>query len=108
MQPQEDRDFWSMEWDSARAMGAEDPKPALAEMVRMLKPGAAPFAVVIPRKWFSQHRPMYRWLDRQLFRTRYGRRRYATWLKELGCVDVVTECKGLYRSSIIFPLDRDA
>ncbi|MGH9365316.1 MAG: methyltransferase domain-containing protein [Thermoanaerobaculia bacterium] len=74
----------------------DDPKSALAEMVRILKPGAALFAAVVPRKWFSLHRPMHRWLGPQVYRTRYGPRDYATWLKELGCVDVVTESKGLY------------
>jgi len=74
----------------------EDPKPALAEMVRILKPGAAIFAAVVPRKWFSLHRPMHRWCGPQVYRTRYDRRRYATWLKELGCVDIISETKGAY------------
>jgi SAM-dependent methyltransferase len=74
----------------------DDPKVALAEMVRILKPGGVLFAAVVPRKWFSLHRPMHRWLGPQVHRTRYGQEHYARWLKELGCVDVVTEGKGAY------------
>src|SRR5262249_53541937 len=65
----------------------EDPRPALAEMVRILKPGGAIFATVVPRKLFSLHRPRHLWCGPQVYRTSYGRRQYATWLKELGCVD---------------------
>lgn len=74
----------------------DDPRPALAEMVRTLKPGGVLFAAVVPRKLFSMHRPMPRWCGPQVYRTRYGRQQYAAWLKELGCVDVVSESKGLY------------
>jgi SAM-dependent methyltransferase len=74
----------------------EDPKPALAEMVRILKPGGVVFAAVVPRKLFSLHRPMHRWLGPQVFRTRYGPERYAAWLKELGCSEVVTQSRGFY------------
>lgn len=74
----------------------DDPRPALAEMVRILKLGGILFAAVVPRKLFSMHRPMHRWCGPQVYRTRYGRQHYAAWLKELGCVDVVSESKGLY------------
>jgi len=39
---------------------------------------------------------MHRWRGPKLFRTAYGPRQYATWLRELGCVDIVTESKGVY------------
>jgi ubiquinone/menaquinone biosynthesis C-methylase UbiE len=74
----------------------DDPRPVLAEIVRILRPGGALFAAVVPRKLFSLHRPMHRWLGPQVFRTRYGPWHYATWLRDLGCVDIVTESKGVY------------
>ncbi len=74
----------------------DDPKRILAEMVRLLKPGGAIYASVVPRKLFSLHRPMHRWLGPQVYRTKYGPRQYAKWLKELGCVDVKAEAKGVY------------
>ena len=74
----------------------DDPKRILAEMVRLLKPGGAIYASVVPRKWFSMHRPMHRWLGPQVYRTKHGPRQYAKWLKELGCVDIKAEAKGVY------------
>ena len=74
----------------------EDPRPALAEMVRILKPGGAIFATIVPRKLFSLHRPRHLWCGPHVYRTSYGRRQYAGWLKELGCVDIVAETKGVY------------
>src|SRR5262249_60985816 len=59
----------------------DDPKPALAEMVRILKPGGALFAAVVPRKWFSLHRPMHRWLGPQVYRALSGQQHHAKWWK---------------------------
>ena len=42
----------------------------LKETVRVLKPGGTVFAIVVPRKLFSLHRPLHRWLGPQVFRTR--------------------------------------
>jgi SAM-dependent methyltransferase len=74
----------------------DDPRPALAEMLRTLKPGGAVFATVVPRRWFFFHRPLHRWLGPQVHRTGYEQGQYAAWLRELGAVDVVTEGKGFY------------
>lgn len=49
-----------------------------------------------PRKWFSNHRPLHRWLGPQVYRTRYHARDYVRWLAELGLVDVVGRSKGVY------------
>ena len=73
-----------------------DPKPALREMVRTLKPGGTFYAAVVPRKTFSLHRPLHRILGPQVHRTRYNVYKYAAWLRELGLVDVVPLSKGLY------------
>lgn len=73
-----------------------DPKPALREMVRTLKPGGTFYAAVVPRKVFSLHRPMHRVLGPQVYRTKYNAHAYAQWLRELGLVDVVPLSKGLY------------
>jgi SAM-dependent methyltransferase len=74
----------------------DDPNRILAEMVRLLKPGGALYAGVVPRKLFSAHRPMHRWLGPKVYRTKNGPEKYAQWLKELGCVDIRTESKGVY------------
>lgn len=73
-----------------------DPRPALEEMVRTLAPGGGFFAAVVPRKWFSLHRPLHRWLGPQVHRTKYDAHQYAEWLRELGMVDVVPLSKGVY------------
>ena len=73
-----------------------DPTPALREMVRTLKPGGTFYAAVVPRKWFSLHRPMHRWLGPQVYRTTHSAYRYAEWLRELGMVDVKPLTKGVY------------
>ncbi len=70
----------------------DDPERILAEMVRLLKPGGA----VVPRKWFSLHRPLHRWLGPKVYRTKHGPEQYVRWLTELGCVDIKAEAKGLY------------
>ncbi|MBA2269736.1 MAG: methyltransferase domain-containing protein [Chthoniobacterales bacterium] len=74
----------------------DDPERILAEMVRLLKPGGAVFAVVVPRKWFSLHRPLHRWLGPQVYRTKHGPEQYVKWLEELGCVDIKADAKGVY------------
>ncbi len=74
----------------------KDPRPALAEMIRVLKPGGVFYAGVVPRKLFSLHRPLHRLLGPRVYRTSHGRERYAEWLRELGCTDVTTMSKGLY------------
>jgi SAM-dependent methyltransferase len=74
----------------------DDPRPALAEMIRILKPGGAIFATVVPRRLFFFHRPLHRWLGPQVYRTGYEQGKYAAWLSKLGCVDVITEGKGFY------------
>ncbi len=73
-----------------------DPKPALQEMVRTLKPGGSFYAGVVPRKWFSLHRPMHRWRGPQVYRTKYGAHDYGRWLRELGMVDVHPLTRGVY------------
>jgi SAM-dependent methyltransferase len=73
-----------------------DPVPALKEMIRTLKPGGSFYAAVVPRKWFSIHRPLHRWLGPQVYRTTYNAYRYAAWLRELGMIDVVPLSKGVY------------
>lgn len=73
-----------------------DPKPALEEMVRALKPGGSFYAGVVPRKWFSLHRPMHRWRGPQVYRTTHSAYDYAQWLRELGMVDVVPLTRGVY------------
>lgn len=73
-----------------------DPQPALREMIRTLKPGGTFYAAVVPRKWFSIHRPLHRWLGPQVHRTRHNGRQYAEWLRRLGLTDVVALSKGVY------------
>lgn len=74
----------------------DDPKRILAEMMRLLKPGGALYAGVVPRKLFSLHRPLHRWLGPQVYRTKYGAQHYKQSLKELGFVDVRVESRGVY------------
>jgi ubiquinone/menaquinone biosynthesis C-methylase UbiE len=74
----------------------DDPRSILTEMVRLLKPGGAIYAGVVPRKLFSLHRPMHRWLGPKVYRTKHGPKKYVAWLEELGCVDVIAESKGVY------------
>ncbi len=74
----------------------KDPRPALREMVRTLKPGGSFYASVVPRKWFSLHRPLHRWLGPQVYRTTYSAYQYAQWLRELGMTDVLPLTKGVY------------
>lgn len=74
----------------------DDPRPALREMVRTLRPGGTFYAAVVPRKLFSLHRPMHRWLGPQVKRTTFGAQDYARWLREAGMVDVVGLNKGVY------------
>lgn len=73
-----------------------DPKTALREMVRTLKPGGTFYAAVVPRKLFSIHRPLHRILGPQVHRTSFNAYDYAQWLRELGMVDVVPLTKGMY------------
>lgn len=73
-----------------------DPKPALSEMVRTLKPGGTFYAAIVPRKLFSLHRPMHRILGPQVYRTKYDAYMYAQWLRDLGMIDVVPVTKGFY------------
>ena len=73
-----------------------DPKPALGEMIRTLKPGGTFYAAIVPRKTFSMHRPLHRILGPRVNRTRYGALDYSRWLSELGMVDVVAIGKGFY------------
>ena len=74
----------------------KDPRPALAEMIRVLKPGGVFYAGVVPRKLFSLHRPLHIFLGPKVYRTTYGPELYAEWLRELGCSDVTTLSKGFY------------
>ncbi len=73
-----------------------DPRPALGEMVRTLKPGGTFYAAVVPRKAFSIHRPLHRWLGPQVHRTSHDARTYAEWLRQAGMTDVVALTKGVY------------
>ena len=73
-----------------------DPRQALREMVRVLKPGGSFYASVIPRKLFSLHRPTHRWRGPNVYRTKHNAYKYAHWLRELGLVDVVPLTKGVY------------
>lgn len=73
-----------------------DPTPALREMARTLKPGGTFCAAVVPRKLFSLHRPLHRWLGPHVQRTKYGAPDYARWLREAGLTDVVALTKGVY------------
>lgn len=73
-----------------------DPRIPLSEMIRVLKPGGAFYAGVVPRKLFSLHRPLHRILGPKVQRTAYGPEKYAQWLRELGCVDVTTLANGFY------------
>ena len=74
----------------------DDPRPALREMVRTLKPGGTFYAAVVPRKWFSIHRPLHRWLGPQVQRTTYNAYMYAQWLREAGMTEVLPLTKGVY------------
>jgi len=74
----------------------KDPRPALAEMVRVLKPGGVFYAGIVPRKLVSLHRPLHRILGPQVYRTKYGQDKYAAWMRELGCREVTTLSKGFY------------
>ena len=73
-----------------------DPMPALREMVRTLKPGGTFYAGVVPRKWFSLHRPLHRWLGPSVYRTSYNGALFAKWLREAGLTDVVHVSSGAY------------
>lgn len=73
-----------------------DPRLALREMVRTLKPGGTFYAAVVPRKIFSIHRPLHRILGPQVHRTTYNAYDYAGWLREMGMIDVVPMTKGVY------------
>ena len=73
-----------------------DPRIPLSEMIRVLKPGAAFYAGIVPRKLFSLHRPLHRILGPQVERATNGPEDYGRWLRELGCVDVTTLSKGFY------------
>lgn len=73
-----------------------DPTRALREMVRTLKPGGTFYASVVPRKLFSLHRPLHRWLGPQVQRTKYNAYMYAQWLRDAGMIDVVPLTKGVY------------
>ena len=90
-----------------------DPRPALREMVRTLKPGGTFYAAIVHRKLFSLHRPLHRVLGPQVHRTTYNSHHYAGWLRELGMVDVVPLSKGMYPplfhhlpSSLRLPIER--
>jgi len=73
-----------------------DPRPALNEMVRTLKPGGTFYAGVVPRKWFSLHRPLHRWLGPTVYRTNFKGSDYSRWLREAGLGDVVDQSGGAY------------
>jgi ubiquinone/menaquinone biosynthesis C-methylase UbiE len=73
-----------------------DPRPVLAEMVRVLKPGGSFFGIVVPRKLFSFHRPLQRILGPKVYRSSYDANAYARWLEELGLSEVLPLSKGFY------------
>jgi SAM-dependent methyltransferase len=73
-----------------------DPRPALSEMVRTLKPDGAFLATVVPRKIFSFHRPLHSILGPQVYRTSYSANRYVHWLRQLGLQSVASRSKGFY------------
>jgi ubiquinone/menaquinone biosynthesis C-methylase UbiE len=73
-----------------------DPKPVLREMIRSLKSGGTFYAAVVPRKWFSLHRPLHQWLGPQVYRTKHDAYTYAEWLRQLGMTDVLPLTKGVY------------
>jgi SAM-dependent methyltransferase len=82
-----------------------DPRPVLAEMVRILKPGGVFYADVVPRKfsWYRR-RDLVRmirspWLLPGVYESALGAKYYRTALAELGCEDVRSWGCGVYPPS---------
>jgi ubiquinone/menaquinone biosynthesis C-methylase UbiE len=83
-----------------------DPRPVLAEMVRILHVGGVFYADVVPRKgslyrlkevprmWVSE------WLRPGVYESTYGPQEYEAWLTELGCTDIRIEYCGVYPKMI--------
>ncbi len=74
----------------------ENPQPVIAEMVRVLKPDGAFYAGVVPRRFFSLHRPMHRWLGPKVYRSRFTPEQYRAWLAEAGCTGITSQNCGVY------------
>ena len=74
----------------------ENPRLLLTEMVRILKPNGLFYAGVVPRRFFSIHRPLHRWSAPDVYRSSFGVREYSAWLTELGCTDVTAINVGAY------------
>ncbi len=74
----------------------EDPRLHLNEMTRILRPGGLFYAGVVPRRFFSIHRPLHRWRAPDVYRSSFGVREYVAWLRERGCIDVTAINVGAY------------
>lgn len=79
-----------------------DPRPVMAEMVRILRPGGIFYADVVPRR-FSMYRireawRMFRspWFMPGVYESTHGARFYEAALEEMGCSDIVIESAGVY------------
>ena len=79
-----------------------DPRPVMAEMVRILRPGGVFYADVVPRR-ISLYRlreapRMLRspWLAPGVYESSFGPRLYSRWLRELGCERVHVMNCGVY------------
>jgi SAM-dependent methyltransferase len=79
-----------------------DPRPVLAEMIRILKPGGVFYADVVPRKLSLYRRGdllrMLRspWMLPGVYESAFGAAYYRNALTELGCRDVTSHGAGIY------------
>lgn len=80
----------------------QDPRPVLAEMVRVLRVDGVFYADVVPRK-VSLYRIaeaarmlVSEWMKPGVYESNYGPQQYQGWLAELGCTEIVTISCGVY------------
>ncbi|GAC1578433.1 MAG: hypothetical protein NVS3B20_09560 [Polyangiales bacterium] len=80
----------------------EEPRPVLAEMVRVLKTGGVFYADVVPRKLsLYRMRETYRllrspWLAPDVYESSFGTTHYRDWLEGLGVRDLYIVSCGVY------------